>query len=356
MQRTDPCLWVVPIEPLEERYSANWLRWTQKWLQKADMRYLVILPHDNDQKYDKIKNGQFLDVIGTNRFKAAQLEIIMRLFTEGRVQDNDIFWFHDMWFPGIEMLAYIRDAAGIKFKIFGLLHAGTYDPHDFLAQKGMQRWATDLEYSWLKLVDGVFVATQFHKNMINQSRHVRNLLNKIHVTGFPIYWEDSDKQTHKENIVVFPHRLAPEKGIDQWKKFVGLAGHLGLTDTWQFIRTKDVCQTKAEYYELLRKAKYAVSFARQETWGIAMQEAVLEGCLPLVPDRLSYTEMYPEIFKFGAHGGTHSAMRLFMRLEACDSEKLVAAHHFLHSKIRKDGNAAFDNMLDIMLHGRCYGI
>ena len=46
---------------------------------------------------------------------------------------------------GLEMLAYVRDGLGLKFKIVGILHAGTYDPHDFLTQKGMASWGRPLE-------------------------------------------------------------------------------------------------------------------------------------------------------------------------------------------------------------------
>jgi hypothetical protein len=49
---------------------------------------------------------------------------------------------------------------------------------------------------------------------------------------------------------------------------------------------------------LLNRSKISVSFALHENWGIGMQESVLAGCIPIVPNRLAYTEMYPKCFQY----------------------------------------------------------
>ena len=46
----------------------------------------------------------------------------------------------------------------------------------------------------------------------------------------------------------------------------------------------------------LRKGFVAVSTAIQENFGIAMVEAMRQGCLPLLPHRLSYPEILPKEF------------------------------------------------------------
>ena len=42
----------------------------------------------------------------------------------------------------------------------------------------------------------------------------------------------------------------------------------------------------------------AVSTAVNEFFGIAMVEASYAGCMPLVPDRLAYRELYPARFRY----------------------------------------------------------
>jgi hypothetical protein len=55
--------------------------------------------------------------------------------------------------------------------------------------------------------------------------------------------------------------------------------------------------SKTEYHELLRRSRFAVSFAEQETLGISMYEAACAGTAPIVPNRLSYKEMYGDMWK-----------------------------------------------------------
>ncbi len=51
---------------------------------------------------------------------------------------------------------------------------------------------------------------------------------------------------------------------------------------------------KVQYHQCLASGSVVVSTAIQENFGISIVEAVRFGCLPLVPDRLSYPEIIPE--------------------------------------------------------------
>ena len=63
-----------------------------------------------------------------------------------------------------------------------------------------------------------------------------------------------------------------------------------------------VCQdqtlSKDQYHKLLAEAKIIFSASLQETLGIGCYEGCLLDALPLVPNRLSYTEMYLDQFKY----------------------------------------------------------
>jgi glycosyltransferase involved in cell wall biosynthesis len=219
----------------------------------------------------------------------------MIMFEQGRVNHGDVILLNDIWFPGIEMLAYVRDALRLDFKIAGIAHAGTWDPMDFLSQMGMWRWGADLENSWFEIVDYILVNSHFHKDMLFRARKVDH--NKMKVVGYPFKpAEFVIPYPKKENIVVFPHRLDPEK---QPYVFDELAATLKqVHPNWEFIKTKDVWTDKIAYYNLLNRSKVAFSCALQETFGIAMVEAVMCGCIPVVPNRLSYSLMYDDMFKY----------------------------------------------------------
>ena len=54
--------------------------------------------------------------------------------------------------------------------------------------------------------------------------------------------------------------------------------------------------SKGKYRQWLRKGAVVISTAHQENFGISVVEAIRHGCLPLLPDRLSYPEIIPKRF------------------------------------------------------------
>jgi len=61
---------------------------------------------------------------------------------------------------------------------------------------------------------------------------------------------------------------------------------------WGFVQDAD------RYASLLCQGDIVVSTARHEFFGVAVLEAVRAGCRPLVPDRLSYPELFPEKYRY----------------------------------------------------------
>ncbi len=57
-------------------------------------------------------------------------------------------------------------------------------------------------------------------------------------------------------------------------------------------------ESREEYWSHLKRCDWVLSTARHEFFGIAVVEAMLAGCLPWLPNRLSYPEITPAV----AHG------------------------------------------------------
>jgi hypothetical protein len=100
------------------------------------------------------------------------------------------------------------------------------------------------------------------------------------------------KKLHKRDLILFPHRIAPEKQVEIFRD---LKTHL---PQYEFIVCQDEQLTKKQYHTLLGQAKMVFSCSLQETLGIGCYEGALVDAIPMVPDRLSYSEMYLDAFKY----------------------------------------------------------
>ena len=222
---------------------------------------------------------------------------IASLFAEGKINDGDYFLYTDAWNPTVIQLKYMAELLGVNIKIGGMWHAGSYDPADFLGRLiGDKPWVRNAERSMYDCFDHNFFATQFHIDMFMDNFPEADT-NKLYRVGWPMeYMEnllyDYGSEANKYDMILFPHRLAPEKQVDIFKD---------LSDSMpdvEFVVCQEQTLTKDEYHMLLSRSKIVFSANTQETLGISCYEGALVNASPLVPDRLSYTEMYDEEYKY----------------------------------------------------------
>ena len=307
-------VFLIDLEAVETRYTGQWKSHVPNLLRKAGHDVQVISGPTNIPS--ATTPGAFLNFGGTNIYKAWQVEQMGRLFCDGAVHAGDHFIFTDAWHPGIINLKYMSELLGIPVITHGLWHAGSYDPQDFLGRLvGAKPWVRHAEKSFFHSFDYNYFATEFHINMFtenlfhdsvwvpetnlsrtlappnyytNQSQIVR--------TGWPMeYMHDTllmYKNMPKRDLILFPHRIAPEKQVEIFRD---LKEHL---PQYEFVVCQDQQLTKNEYHNLLGEAKMVFSANLQETLGISWYEGAIVDAIPLVPDRLSYSEMAFETFKY----------------------------------------------------------
>jgi hypothetical protein len=300
-------IFLVDLESVETRYTGQWKTHVPSLLRK-DGHDVQIISGPTDIP-SATTPGAFLNFGGTNIYKSAQVEQMGRLFCSGSVGPNDHFIFTDAWHPGIINLKYMSQLLGIPIKIHALWHAGSYDPQDFLGRLiGDASWVRHAEKSFFEAIDHNYFATDFHIDMF-----LHNLLDlgrmadpeivdkmfstgKIVRTGWPMEYMDGTltpyKNMPKRDLILFPHRIAPEKQVEIFRD---LKEHL---PQYEFVVCQDVQLTKNEYHNLLGEAKLVFSANLQETLGISCYEGALVDAVPMVPDRLSYSEMYFDNFKY----------------------------------------------------------
>ena len=305
-------VYLVDLEPVETRYTAQWKTHLPATLRKRGHDVQVIAgPEDIPTATTP---GAFLNFGGTNIYKSAQVEQMGRLFCSGSVHPGDHFIFTDAWHPGIINLKYMSELLQIPVTTHGLWHAGSYDPQDFLGRLvGNKPWVRNAEKSFFHAFDHNYFATNFHIEMF-----VTNLFNDYPTenpwleedlkdiiagedprfvrTGWPMEYMDSTltmyKNMPKRDLILFPHRIAPEKQVEIFRD---LAQHL---PQYEFVVCQDQQLTKNEYHNLLGEAKLVFSANLQETLGISWYEGAVVDAIPMVPDRLSYSEMAFNTFKY----------------------------------------------------------
>ena len=294
-------IYIVDLEAVDTRYTKQWKDHLPKQISQATGMDPVVI--SGGEVVQTTTPGAFLNFGGTNVYKSKQLEIIGELFCEGKINDGDYFLYTDAWNPTVLQLRYMAELLGVRIRIGGLWHAGSYDPHDFLGRLiGNKPWVRNAEMAMYECYDDNFFATQFHVNLFtstfwhNQADIDRQLLHGIKKVGWPMEYLHTSmfgkKGMEKSNLILFPHRLAPEKQVDIFKD---LAKSL---PEYEFVVCQDKELTKDEYHALLGKSKIVFSANLQETLGISWYEGVLLNSIPMVPDRLSYSEMAIDKFKY----------------------------------------------------------
>lgn len=325
-------VWILPLESVETRYTCQWLESIPNSLYDMFIKQNKLVNISKDdfilsdktvlKKHNNIISiigelaeqdttpGAFLNFSGTNIWKSSQLQKLAEHFRLGNIQEGDRILITDAWNPAILQIKYMIDLLGYEdVKIHAIWHAGQYDPQDFLGRcLPNKTWARATEQALFHAIDYNYFATNFHIDLFfnnvfpdqvsrdNNFKEFYLNTKKVIKSGQPhelmIKQLEQYKNIPKENIIIFPHRVAPEK---QPEIFRDLANEF---PDYKFIVCQDEKLTKKEYHELMAKSKIMFSCSLQETLGIGAMEAILVDTMPLLPDRLSYSEMYIDPFKY----------------------------------------------------------
>ena len=302
-------IYIVDIEAVDTRYTKQWKEYLPQQLRRATKQEVSVVSGGNTPQ--ATTPGAFLNFGGTNVYKSKQLEQIGEKFCKGEIKNGDYFLYTDAWNPTVIQLRYMAELLGVDIRIGGLWHAGSYDPQDFLGRLiGDKPWVRHAEKSMYYTYDDNFFATDFHIEMFLRTQFglenpwieedVEEALTgeekRITRVGWPMEYLrnslDSYKNMQKRNLILFPHRIAPEKQVEIFRD---LADQL---PQYEFIVCQERELTKNEYHNLLGEAKMVFSANLQETLGISWYEGALVDAIPMVPDRLSYSEMAIDKFKY----------------------------------------------------------
>lgn len=305
----------LPIEPLVERYTAQWYVWFDKEFRRQGVDFMTI---DGEALSNSVVTGTFLDVNSTLHYKATQLQQVARLFYERRVRAGDVFFVADIEYWGIEALRYLSDLNGIPIKIAGFCHAGSYTRGDIMQR--CEKYAKYFEEGWFRVCDKVFLGSEYHKSRIITTQRIKaHEADKLIVTGNPFKSSDmqSFREIEKKHQVILSNRPDPEKNpaatlalFSRLKKrhpdwrFIATTSR----QTWGAGALRDMALamqdagivtiheglTKAEYYALLAESQVMTGNTIEENFGYCILEALLLNTIPVVENKFSHNELIPD--------------------------------------------------------------
>ena len=290
-------IYIVDIEAVDTRYTKQWKEYLPKQLQHATNNQVIVI--SGGEVPQATTPGAFLNFAGTNNYKSQQMLEISRMFANGEIKDGDYFLYTDAWNPSVIQLKYMAELLEVDITVGGLWHAGSYDPQDFLGRLiGDKPWVRHAEMSMYECYDDNFFASEFHIDLFTDTMmdSYDIDMDKAIRVGWPMEYLknslNSYKGMEKRDLILFPHRVAPEKQVDIFRD---LKERL---PQYEFVVCQEQELSKNEYHNLLGEAKLVFSANLQETLGISWYEGALVDAIPMVPDRLSYSEMALPEFKY----------------------------------------------------------
>lgn len=336
-----PTIWIFSLEPIETRYTQQWHEHIPKLLSDNLDNKFNVVQIDGIQKNSQLTPGAFLNFSDTNYWKSSQLCNFLEHHNNGETSVDDHILFTDAWNPTVIQLKYMNDLLGFNWTLHGLWHAGSYDPQDFLGRLvGNKPWVRHAEKSFFSCFDHSYFATEFHVKMFfdnlihnypeenpwyEEDWAERYDSGKIVLTGWPMEYMteklSSYKGMQKRDLILFPHRIAPEKQVEIFRDLkVQLP-------QYEFVVCQDQQLTKDEYHSLLGQSKIVFSANLQETLGISCYEGSVVDAIPMVPDRLSYSEMYHDGFKYPSEWTQDWDSYLIHRQELCHHIIVTMTHY-----------------------------
>lgn len=311
------------LEPYKARYTLQLTDWNERVFKRRKIKYEIV-PGETLTSDQNIVTGQVLDAHGRTYFGMSQLMNLVKLMKEGKVTNEDVIYFEDMFQPGIESLPYIMDQvpANLRPRIFVRCLAQSIDPDDFVHVWGMAKWMGLYEQMVNEFVDGVLATNEemvAHMRIAGWSAPIYN------ISGLAFGKEEVEERVEgkikpfnqRRMRVVFAARWDQEKQPDFYMDVIE-EFHRRHPNTVEFVlcsggklrsnndsymkRTHKMAEEnkltvyedldKNAYYDILNDSRVLFNCALQDWVSNTVSEADTLGCNVLYPAYRSFPETF----------------------------------------------------------------
>jgi len=316
-------LWYMGLEPYQARYTLQLTDWNTEVFNRRRIKHVVV-PGSTLTSDQEIITGQVLDAHGRTYFGMSQLMNLVQLMKEGKVTNEDVIYFEDMFQPGIESLPYILNQIDAKHRprVFVRCLAQSIDPDDFVHVWGMSKWMGHYEKMVDSFVDGVLATNEemvAHMKIAGWSAPIYNISGLAFGKREVQSRVDRIKPFNDRRMrVVFSARWDQEKQpdfymdlIEEYAKrnprantefCVCSGGKLRSNSDSYMKRTKKMEEAgklliyenleKNQYYDILNDSRVVFNCALQDWVSNTVSEADALGCNVLYPAYRSFPETF----------------------------------------------------------------
>jgi len=365
-------LYYMGLEPYKARYTLQLTDWNERVFKRRKIKYEIV-PGDTLTSDQAIVTGQVLDAHGRSYFGMSQMMNLVKLMKEGKVTNEDVIYFEDMFQPGIESLPYILDQvpSNLRPRIFVRCLAQSIDPDDFVHVWGMAKWMGLYEQMVNEFVDGVLATNE---EMVAHMRIAGWTSPIYNISGLAFGKEEvlervngKTKSFNQRRMrVVFAARWDQEKQPDFFMDVIEeynrrhpntvefvlcSGGKLRSNNDSYMKRTRKFVEQnkltiyedldKNSYYEILNDSRVLFNCALQDWVSNTVSEADTLGCNVLYPAYRSF----PETF-------ANDHERLYIPWSVEDAvnklETLIKKPHINMGKISDYTDKTIDRIVDII--------
>lgn len=266
---------LVPQYPTKLRYQ----EWWRTQLPIEFSKYfdeVITLGEELDIRAERAKEGDFSPINDSIVYETFQIRMYLAL----DLRPDDVLLLCDISYPGffVNVLHHKRPK-----KCFAICHGTSKNNYDYFFKTRHSKFP--MESASAKLFDAVFVASEYHKKKL---KWWTNLI--VQPFPFPPFMLDGVlNKGHRHHNIISVSRKTIQKVTTTLEKAVKREhGEIYRED----------CRDWVDYMTLLQNSKILLITAKEETYGYQVIDAVLNGCVPLAPNKYSYPELLPSFLLY----------------------------------------------------------
>jgi len=191
------------------------------------------------------------------------------------IYNNDIILLADLSFPGFFSSSFCFKKSN---HLYAICHATSLNKNDFFEGVRSSKWL--MERGAINIFNKVFVATDYHAKKLN--------CKNVSVTGLPLPPMIGFTKDKIRNIISVS-RPNPQKVDPKIEKFV--------ENNFYKIERPSVSSWN-DYFRFISESKAMLISSHEETFGYQIVDAILNGCIPVAPNRCSYPELLPKEYLY----------------------------------------------------------